>query len=340
VAVNVPTFGPADATFVVTMNPSISSPFLYVDGVPAPAPVTLPTDPVQQRDTFSLAPGAHTLKAVYHGSAYYLPSSSSELEVHVGTWTFLTLSTNPDGSVPVDEVAELKARLFGGADIPGGTLLIRDVTSGAIVASTSVSSQETILTGHVTRSVGSHPFATEFIPPDPSVQPATTPFTLVVVDGNRPDTIMDTWTLVTPSAHAVTSFSSPDPSATFECRYDNADGWYPCVSPHALQYGPGDTRVFHVRARAPNGLVDPTPASRTWIVRFFPPASTYVPVPPHRLLDSRFGNGLSGVFRSGVPRTVQVTNRHPGNTSLDIPDNAVAISGNLTVTGQSHAGWL
>ncbi|MGH2489003.1 MAG: N-acetylmuramoyl-L-alanine amidase, partial [Candidatus Limnocylindria bacterium] len=38
-----------------------------------------------------------------------------------------------------------------------------------------------------------------------------------------------------------------------------------------------------------------------------PPPTTFVPLPPARILDTRVGNGLSGPFSAGVPRTFQVT---------------------------------
>ncbi len=62
----------------------------------------------------------------------------------------------------------------------------------------------------------------------------------------------------------------------------------------------------------------------------------YVPVSPMRVLDTRIGRGLSGVFTANVPRTFQVA----GVTvnSVTIPGNAVAITGNLTVTQQTGAG--
>jgi hypothetical protein len=61
----------------------------------------------------------------------------------------------------------------------------------------------------------------------------------------------------------------------------------------------------------------------------------YVPVTPVRLLDSRpgFSIGLSGAFQANVPRTVDIAGR------LGIPDNAVAITGNLTVVSQTQAGY-
>src|SRR5690606_17019831 len=61
--------------------------------------------------------------------------------------------------------------------------------------------------------------------------------------------------------------------------------------------------------------------------------ATFVPLTPARLLDTRFANGLSGTFSAGVPRTFQVTGRG------GVPANATAVTGNLTVTGQSQAGY-
>jgi hypothetical protein len=62
--------------------------------------------------------------------------------------------------------------------------------------------------------------------------------------------------------------------------------------------------------------------------------ATYEPVGPARILDSRFGNGLDGAFISRSPRSFQVTG-HAG-----IPDDAIAVTGNLTVTQQTSAGYL
>ncbi len=60
--------------------------------------------------------------------------------------------------------------------------------------------------------------------------------------------------------------------------------------------------------------------------------STYLPLTPARLLDSRFGNGLSGAFSANAPRTFQVSGRG------GVPSGAVAVSGNFTVTNQTAAG--
>jgi len=59
--------------------------------------------------------------------------------------------------------------------------------------------------------------------------------------------------------------------------------------------------------------------------------ATFVPITPVRLLDTRAGNGLSGTLSAGVPRTFQVTGRG------GVPANATAVTGNLTVVGETNS---
>jgi hypothetical protein len=61
--------------------------------------------------------------------------------------------------------------------------------------------------------------------------------------------------------------------------------------------------------------------------------STYHPITPVRLLDSRSSIG-TGTFTSGVPRSVQIGGR-PG-----VPSGVTAITANLTVVGQTAAGFV
>jgi hypothetical protein len=61
--------------------------------------------------------------------------------------------------------------------------------------------------------------------------------------------------------------------------------------------------------------------------------STFVAIPPVRVLDSRVNNGTTGPFVASVPKTIDIAGR------LGIPNAAVAITGNLTVTGQQQAGY-
>ncbi|MDH5243333.1 MAG: S8 family serine peptidase [Chloroflexota bacterium] len=60
---------------------------------------------------------------------------------------------------------------------------------------------------------------------------------------------------------------------------------------------------------------------------------SWFPVTPIRRLDTRIGSGLSGRFLDGKPRSFTVT----GN---GVPSDALAVTGNLTVTGATGAGYV
>ncbi len=62
--------------------------------------------------------------------------------------------------------------------------------------------------------------------------------------------------------------------------------------------------------------------------------ATYHALPPARILDTRSGNGLSGLLGSHQARTFTVWNRG------GVPYGATAVTGNLTVTQQSRQGFL
>jgi outer membrane protein assembly factor BamB len=65
-----------------------------------------------------------------------------------------------------------------------------------------------------------------------------------------------------------------------------------------------------------------------------PVSSTFHAVTPARVLDTRSGLGLAGPFSSHVARTFAVAG-HGG-----VPAGASAVTGNLTVTGQTSKGYL
>jgi hypothetical protein len=62
--------------------------------------------------------------------------------------------------------------------------------------------------------------------------------------------------------------------------------------------------------------------------------TTYVPITPTRVLDTRYGTGLSGKFTANTARSWTVAGVGT------IPANAVAVTGNVTVTQQEAAGFL
>jgi subtilase family serine protease len=59
--------------------------------------------------------------------------------------------------------------------------------------------------------------------------------------------------------------------------------------------------------------------------------STYHPVAPIRLLDTRLGNGLSAKLSANTPATFQITGRE------GIPSNATAVTGNVTVVNPTSS---
>jgi hypothetical protein len=68
--------------------------------------------------------------------------------------------------------------------------------------------------------------------------------------------------------------------------------------------------------------------------------ATYHDVVPTRFLDTRgAGLGLAGAFVANTPRTFGVVNR-PDITAVDIPPSATAVTGNLTVVGQTAGGYV
>jgi hypothetical protein len=67
-------------------------------------------------------------------------------------------------------------------------------------------------------------------------------------------------------------------------------------------------------------------------------SARFVPIKPVRLLDTRHGIGISGRLPNKAARTLTVVNRTPGDAETNIPPQAVAVAGNLTITGQSTAG--
>ena len=87
---------------------------------------------------------------------------------------------------------------------------------------------------------------------------------------------------------------------------------------------------------ASNGTVPETtsaPVTVTWMPLA---GATYHALPPTRVLDTRNGTGgLSGPFTNHAARTFTVT-----GASTGVPANATAVTGNLTVTGQTSSGYL
>ena len=78
------------------------------------------------------------------------------------------------------------------------------------------------------------------------------------------------------------------------------------------------------------------------VTGYFNPGSAgdfYIAVPPTRLLDSRSGNGVPGHFLNKVPQTFPVAGRKDATGRVVVPADAEAVTGNLTLTGQTSTGF-
>ena len=114
-----------------------------------------------------------------------------------------------------------------------------------------------------------------------------------------------------------------------------------------LNFPVGDDRANAVTVPLSNSgmlavaYISPDILARTHVIfdvtGFFTPdatGATYHALTPARILDSRYGTGLSGTFSSHVARTFTVIGRG------GVPTNATAITGNLTVTQQTSLGFI
>jgi subtilase family serine protease len=147
-----------------------------------------------------------------------------------------------------------------------------------------------------------------------------------------------------------TSVASPIIAATFALAGRPAAGTYPAsylyAHPAALNdvvggnndvtYGSCPTGSYLCNGVAgydgPTGLGTPN-----GIGAFASPVisgATYHALTPTRILDTRSGTGLSGVFSSHSARTFQVAGVG------GVPAGATAVTGNLTVTAQTSGGYL
>ena len=155
-------------------------------------------------------------------------------------------------------------------------------------------------------------------------------------------------------AYGGTSAASPIIAATFALAGRPAAGTYPASylygNPGALNdvVGGNNDVTYHTCTvtylcngvagyDGPTGLG--TPNGIGAFSGYFTPdtsGATYHALTPARILDSRDGYwiGLAGAFSSHVARTFGVAGRG------GVPSNATAVTGNLTVTGQTALGYL
>jgi hypothetical protein len=97
----------------------------------------------------------------------------------------------------------------------------------------------------------------------------------------------------------------------------------------------GQSYTFTVVAANDVGTGPPSVASSAITPAALPTsAATYHPLTPARILDTRNGTGGLAVFSNHVHQTLTVWG------AGGVPSGATAITGNLTVTGQTSGGYL
>ncbi len=131
-----------------------------------------------------------------------------------------------------------------------------------------------------------------------------------------------------PSGAKVTGWSHDGVSLSAGVERSFTDSWSVPASATVGQY----TVSIAIRPAGGGEILSWNPNATAFAVRA---GGTYVPLPPVRVLDTRDGTGgLSGRFISGKPRTVQIAG------AGSVPDGAIAVTGNLTVTGQTSGGYV
>ena len=129
---------------------------------------------------------------------------------------------------------------------------------------------------------GEHTFQVRAIDqgqPTPNVDPTPATHTWTIVlpppDVTAPDTFLNSAPdPVTTLTTATFTFSSDDPTATFECLLDDALDFEPCATPLVLSGLAVGAHDLDIRARDAAGNVDPSPIEFTWTVSATPVPTT------------------------------------------------------------------
>ena len=136
-----------------------------------------------------------------------------------------------------------------------------------------------------------------------------------------------TWTAPSANGSAITDYWVTSTPGSKQCHWTT--GLLSCT---VSGLTPGTPYTFKVAATNAVGAGPASDASNTVTLAAPVTKSTYHPITPVRLLDTRSGNGLTGKLLANTPRTFQITGR------LGIPAGVSAVTGNVTVVG-STAGW-
>ncbi len=130
-----------------------------------------------------------------------------------------------------------------------------------------------------------------------------------------------------PAGTLVTHWSHDNVALTAGHQWNVTDHWTAGSAPAAGTY----TVRIAIEPAGGGSPLELDSSAAMFVVQI---GGTYVAVAPTRLLDTRSGLGLSGRFKSHTPRLFKVAGLTP------IPSNVIAVTGNVTVTGQTSAGYV
>jgi S-layer homology domain len=140
------------------------------------------------------------------------------------------------------------------------------------------------------------------------------------VDTTAPDTNIDSQPPNPSNSADVTfTFSSTDPSATFECQLDGS-GFSACTSPQSYTGLANGSHTFEVRARDAAGNPDPTPASYTWTVSANPSGAEIQVMDGATDIPDGSGTVDFGTVSVGTPLTKTFTVTNIGTADLTLTE--------------------
>jgi hypothetical protein len=213
------------------------------------------------------------------------------------------------------------------------------VTSGSLPAGFTLSAA-----GHLSGSSstpGSHPFT---VTASNGIAPAASQALTLVISGNPVPGAPTAVSAIASDRTAVVTWAAPIPnggSGITGYTVTSSPSATGCVMTMALTCSfSGLTNrteyTFHVTA---TNLAGTGPAASAKATPRF--GATYLAVTPNRLVDSRSGTrlGLHASLRAGVPVSFVVVDRSV-DPKLNVPNTAIAVTGNLTVTNQGGGGYL
>ena len=143
----------------------------------------------------------------------------------------------------------------------------------------------------------------------------------------EPTTVLVDVQLFGPTGSLVTHWAHDNVALTAGNAQSFTDHWSAGSSPIAGTY----TVKIAIEPAGGGSQLDFNSSAARFTVRI---GGTYVAASPTRILDTRIGRGLSDRFVSHTPRSFHVAG------TASVPSNAIAVTGNLTVTGQTSAGYV